>query len=709
VDLAKRAQGRAERHRNVEVAVDIGGTFTDVVLLDGRGSLQKAKVLSTPPHFGRAVIDGLQTVLQTSGVDAPAITMLIHGTTVATNAVLEGRGSPTALVTSKGFRDSLELARVRRPSTYDLMWDKPKPLVPRRFRFEVEQRITAAGELDPPVTSSEVEAVVTKLNKARVTSVAVSLINSFCRPDEERRLTNQLRRRLPHLQFTASVDIAPQIGEYERTSTAVVNAYIAPTVDNYLGQLEADLRVLGMEAPFYVMQSSGGLLRADTARRQPVYLIESGPAAGVMATQALANEIALKNCIAFDMGGTTAKAALIENGEAFEVSEYEVGAGMNAKRGLNVGAGYTVLTPSLDIAEVGSGGGSVIWVDAGGAPRVGPQSAGAFPGPACYGAGGELPTLTDAALILGYLNPISIAGGAQPLRYELAEEAIAKVAHRLSINVQDAAYGAFRIAVANMTRLLKMVTSERGRDPRDSTLVAFGGAGPAYATSIAKELGIAQVIVPVVSGLFSAVGLLVSDPRYDSVRPYAQNAIDIDMVATCFSEMEREIVDRLQEDGYERSRIKLARFAAMNYSGQRGTLTIPVPLGPLTNAELEALLDRLDDQHHRTYGHRKVRTAARIVNLRVRATYISDRYNPLGVLALGARKPAHDAQQTASRDAYFGPDVGVVSVPLLARADLEDVPRSGPMILEEMDSTIVVPPSSTAHTDQLGNIVITAT
>jgi N-methylhydantoinase A len=692
----------------VQVAVDIGGTFTDVVLLASSGSPQKAKILSSPPNYGRAVIDGLKVVLKGQGIPASAISTLFHGMTVATNAVLEGRGSPTALVTTKGFRDSLELARGRRPTMYDLMWEKPKPLVPRRHRFEIDQRITATGELDPPVTEAAVQQVAERLGTAEVESVAVSLINSFMRPDEEQALTNALRKRLPRLLFTASVDIAPEIGEYERTSTAVVNAYIMPTVDSYLKLLEADLQSLGMDAPFYVMQSSGGLSRSADARRRPVHLIESGPAAGVMATRALAREIGIKNAIAFDMGGTTAKASLIENGEAFEASEYEVGAGMNAKRGLNVGAGHTVLTPTLDIAEVGAGGGSIFWIDAGGAPRVGPHSAGASPGPACYGAGGELPTLSDAALVLGYLNPVSIAGGTQSLRPDLAESALAKVAGPLGLSVVDAAYGAYQIAVANMTRLLKAVTSERGRDPRDSVLVAFGGAGPAYAGALARELGMTRVIVPVAPGLFSAVGLLVSDPQHDDVRAYLREAIDAELVTKHIDDMERDMVSRLIADGYARDQIHLSRFADMRYSGQKGILRIPVPSGPLSGAVLESLLDRLDDEHFRTYGHHKARHAARIANLRVRAICATERLNPLRALSAAERQPAPGRSgRRTSRDAYFGPEFGRIDTPIVARMELDGTPRMGPLIVEEMDSTTIIPPDVTAQLDELSNLIIT--
>lgn len=693
-------------HRDIHVAVDVGGTFTDVLLFDGDGSIQKAKVLSSPPDFGRAVIDGLKIVLDAQGLHASAVNTLFHAMTVATNAVLERRGSPTALVTTKGFRDSLELARGRRPTMYDLMWDKPKPLVSRRCRFEIEQRITASGELDPPVTTASIDAVAEQLANAEVDAVAVSLINSFMRPDEELRLTDELRKRFPRLLFTASVDIAPEIGEYERTSTAVVNAYIMPTVDNYLRLLEIDLERLGIHAPFYVMQSSGGLSRSSDARRQPVHLMESGPAAGVIATRTLVRAAGISSAIAFDMGGTTAKASLVENGEAFEATEYEVGAGMNAKRGVNVGAGYTVLTPTLDIAEVGSGGGSVFWIDSGGAPRVGPQSAGALPGPACYGTGGEVPTLSDAALALGYLNPVSIAGS-HALRPDLAMAALRKVADPLGLGVRDAAYGAYQIAIANMTRLLKAVTTERGRDPRDSVLVAFGGAGPAYAAALARELEIKQVIVPLAPGLFSALGLLVSDPQYDEVRVYVPQSIEAEAVSRSVGEMEDLMMSQLLTDGYAKGQIVVMRFADMRYSGQQGILRISIPPGPITDSVLNSLLDRLDLEHYRTYGHRKARTAARILNLRVRAICTRTGIEAMPALAAAERnRRPLAAGGKGSREVYFGPGAGLISTRVLGRGDLSTSPQEGPMVVEEMDSTTVIPPNATAHLDKFENVII---
>jgi N-methylhydantoinase A len=698
-----------DEHAFLQVAVDIGGTFTDVVLF-GRDVLHKAKVLSTPPDYERGVIAGIEAVLDAHGAHPGAITAVFNGMTIATNAMLEDRGAATALVTTKGFRDALELGRGRRPSTsmYDLLFQKPAPLVRRRDRFEVDQRITAAGELAPPVTPAAIDDVAQRIEAAEVESVAVSLINSFLRPEEEIGLTEQLRDRFPELHFTCSVDVAPELGEYERTSTAVVNAYLAPVVQRYLEALDDEFERRAIDAPFYVMQSNGGLARSGDVRKRPVQVLESGPAAGVIATRELVRETGATNAIAFDMGGTTAKATLIEDGEASETSTYEVGAGMHARRGLNMGAGHTVLISTLDIAEIGAGGGSIFWIDAGGAPRVGPRSAGASPGPACYGAGGEDPTLSDAVLVLGYINPTSIAGGTQLLRRDLAEAALAPLAEHLDLSVVEAAYGAYRIAVANMTRLLRAVTIERGRDPRNSVLVAFGGAGPAYAATLARELDIGQVVVPVAPGLFSAVGLLASNPQYDDVRRSLGRGLDLASVNDTFDEMERAMLTQLLADGYAADEITLTRNADMHYRGQTGILKIPVAAGVLREQDLEDLRDRLDDEHLRTYGHHRARESAQIENLRVRAVCQSRgrRSGPLPALAAAERAGA--GRETASaRTSYFGPDVGAVTTPVLRRSDLDGSPRQGPLIVEEMDSTIVVPPFADARLDDLANVVLT--
>jgi N-methylhydantoinase A len=673
------------------IGVDIGGTFTDIIVAAEDGGLHRAKVLSSPPDFGRAVLDGLARLAETSGLDLGTAVTLVHGTTVATNAILEGRGARTALVTTRGFRDVLELGRMRRPSLYDLFWDKPAPLVPRRLRLELDQRIAPDGDVELEPTDEEIEAVAARLRDEGVDSLAICLLNSYRNPAEERRIAERLSELTGGGYVTASVDVVPEIHEYERSSTAVVNAYVRPTMDRYVAGLEQGLADAGVTAPLLIMQSAGGLLTGAAARSKPVQLIESGPAAGVIAAQTLATRLELQDAITFDMGGTTAKASVIEGGQPFEASEYEVGGGMNGRHGLTKGGGYTIRVPALDIAEVGAGGGSVIWVDQGGAPRVGPQSAGAAPGPACYGLGGSEPTLTDALVVLGYLNQRALAGGTQPIDPELAEQALAAVAGRLGIDVAELALGAYRIAVANMSKAVKAVTSERGRDPRRFSLLAFGGAGPAYAVELGREFQIPFVVVPPNSGLFSTVGLLLADLQFHDVASIAQrDNPDPGAVAAAFATMEQRMTGAAE----------LARFADMRYVGQSSELRVRVPDGEITGRTLSELRAAFDAEHGRTYGHRGDDQRVEIVNLRLRGSSAQPGHHKDELFALPARNGSHGG----TRKAYFG--AGYVETAVVARAAVSLDPTPGPLIVEDMDATTVVPPGATCRLDHLGNLII---
>jgi N-methylhydantoinase A len=691
---------------SVELAIDIGGTFTDVVLVDGSGALRTTKVLSSPPNFGAAVISGLEAALRSAGWSPSSVSSIFHGMTVATNAVIEGHGSVPALVTTKGFRDILEMTNGRRPKLYDLMWEKPKPLVPRRLRFEIAQRITASGALAPAFDADAAKELAERIAGTGVESVAVCLINSHVRPDEELRLVHELSIRCPDLLITASVELNPEPGEFERTSTAVVNAYVAPVVDHYLNDLDRQLKAMSVDASFYVMQSNGGLLGIDDARQRPVQLIESGPAAGVVATQALSVRLDGANLIAFDMGGTTAKASLIESGKTFAAAEYEVGSGMNSNRGFSTGAGYLIRVPSLDIAEVGAGGGSIIWIDRGGSLRVGPRSAGAIPGPVCYGAGGTEPTLSDACVALGYFNPVAIAGGAQAISLAAAEAALLQVGNQLGLGVLEVAYGAIQIAVANMTGLVRAVTTQRGRDPRDYVLTAFGGSGPAFAAELARALSISTAIVPPLPGLWSAVGLALSDPLHDVQRYYTSKAIDPDQITAAFEEMEREVVGRLEGDGYRSDQIALLRFAEMRYAGQKGKIGVPVPPGIVTDSVTAQLLDSLDNEHRRTYGHSKRRESAELVTLRVRARCSRRSHDALAMLGANSTDGDLGRATSSTREAYFGPVLGRVPTVVCGRSDLDREARPGPMIIDEMDSTTVIPPWAAVKLDITGNMII---
>ncbi|HWD03392.1 MAG TPA: hydantoinase/oxoprolinase family protein [Amycolatopsis sp.] len=671
------------------VGADIGGTFTDVIALGPAGEVVPMKVLSTPPDFDTGVVTATAAALDAAGATPSAVSAMLHGTTVATNAILEMNGARTAVVTTKGFRDVLELGRLRRPVLYDLSWVKPVPLARRRHRYELAQRITATGQLAPPSADRDVRALAARLAADGIEAVAVCLLNSYLCPDEERRVAEILREELPGVYVTASVDLSPQPQEFERTSTATVNAYVGPIVHGYLTRLEAGLRATDMDAPLLVMQSNGGLLGAGSVARRPVQIIESGPAAGVTAVRELARLLNLPAVVAFDMGGTTAKASLVEHGEPFVSADYEVGGGMNVARGLGSGAGYPVRTPSIDIAEVGSGGGSIIAVDQAGALHVGPASAGSRPGPACYAGGGELPTLTDANVVLGYLSPEALAGGRVAIHADLAAKALTPVAEQLGREVCDAARGAYEVAVSSMTAAVKAVTSERGRDPRDATMVAFGGAGPLYAAALARELGITTVLVPAHPGLFSSLGLLVADTERHEVAPYRPKMA----LQEEFDRLTARVTDELAPD------VVVERRLDMRYRGQRFELRVRLDEGEVTEELLAAARARFHAEHERTYGRRGTDELVEVVNLRVRGKLPS----PVSIEEV-LHLPAGAGPVPSTRECRF---TEPVPTPVIGRADLGSEPVDGPLVIEDMDATTLVPPGARARRDNFQNIVIT--
>ncbi|MEU0502395.1 hydantoinase/oxoprolinase family protein [Nocardia sp. NPDC005998] len=676
------------------ISADIGGTFTDVIALGPDAQVVPMKVLSTPPDFESGVIGGVTGAMTDAGIAAGDVATLLHATTVATNAILEMDGARTALVTTKGFRDVLELGRLRRPLLYDLSWKKPTALTRRRFRFELDQRILADGTVAVVVDDDELMALAGRLERAGIEAVAVCLINSHVRPDVERAVAERLRTLIPGLYVTASVDISPEPGEFERTSTAVVNSYVGPVVCDYVTALGLGLDERGIHAPFAIMQSSGGLLDAQSVTERPVNIIESGPAAGVIAVQKLAQLLGLDNVVAFDMGGTTAKASLIEKGRPFVAGDYEVGGGMNISRSMSKGAGYTVRVPSIDIAEVGAGGGSVIGVDAAGALHVGPTSAGSRPGPACYGQGGDRPTLTDANVVLGYLSPDAIAGGRVEIHAELADKVLRIVAEAIDTDPATAALGAYQVAVSNMTKAVKAVTSERGRDPREAVLVAFGGAGPLYGAALAHELGIAKVIVPVHTGLFSSLGLLVADSEYQLVTPYRPELSTAAGIGAEFECLTAAVLDHLHHS----DQVQVERFFDMRYRGQRFDLRIALAPGRVDDTLIAQAYSDFHIEHTKTYGRAGTDDLVEIVNLRVRG-FVP---NPIGIDQV-LKLPEQPMAKSRSRVCRFD---STMQTRVLSRAELTAAEQPGPMVIEDMDSTTLVPPGATARLDAHNNIVI---
>ena len=678
----------------VRIGIDIGGTFTDVVAVDRDGRVAVCKLPSTPGDYGTAIVDGVSQVVMGAGAE---VTEVIHGTTVATNAVLGGTGARTGLITTRGFRDVLEIGRLRAPRLYDLSWEKPKPLVPRFLRLEVNERIDAAGDVLETLDEESVHVAIEHLERQRVVSVAVCLLNAYVNPGHEIRIGEMLRAA-GRWTVSLSSDVLPEIKEYERTSTTVINAYVMPVVQGYLGDLHARVKALDIDAPLRIMQSSGGVTGTTTAVERPVQILESGPAAGVVAAAALGRRIGCPDLIAFDMGGTTAKASLVEGGRISRISDYEVGGGLSVAGRLMAGGGYPIRVPCIDLAEIGTGGGSILHVDGGGALQVGPESAGADPGPASYRRGGNRPALTDANLLLGYLNPEGPAGGSLSLNVASARSALREwVVSEMDVGEDEAALGAHRIAVARMVRAVRAVSSERGRDPRRYSLLAFGGSGPLHAVGMAGALGIKEVLVPPAPGLFSAIGLVAAGMQYDLAQTRLKHLTETEPVElqSTFGRMADEARERLPGSTVE-------NFVDLRYAGQSFELSIRAPLGRWNRGTLADLRDAFEAEHERTYGHRAESDAVEVVTLRVRA------FLPQPPLPHGRdiHEPKGSGGGPGSRRAYFGEPRGWIETPVLSRRFLRDTPVPGPVIVEDYDATTLVPPDAAVRVDDWRNIVI---
>jgi N-methylhydantoinase A len=692
--------------RTFRAGVDIGGTFTDIVLLGDKGERYTKKVSSTVDDYARAITEGLAQLLAEIGGEARAIAELLHGTTVASNAILEHKGAKTGLITTKGFRDVLEIRNLRMPRLYDMSWTKPPPLVDRRLRVEADERVNAQGGIDRPLDEASVERAVRFLLDEGVEAIAVCLLHSYLNPAHELRVKEIAGRMAPDMTLCISVEVLPLINEYERSSTTVINAYVRPIVERYLNRLTGEAKRIGIDAPLLLMQSNGGLTTAKAAAVTPMHIIESGPAAGVVGVQALTRHVGIDKAISFDMGGTTAKASLIENGELTRATEYQVGAGIVLGSRLLSGAGYTLKVPAIDLAEVGAGGGSILWIDAGGALQVGPHSAGAVPGPVAYDQGGTEPTVTDANVVLGYINPAQLVGGALKLNAEKARTTITdKIARPLSMSIEEAAYGAHLIAASNMIRALKAVSSERGRDPREYALVAFGGNGPVFAAGMAEAMHIPQVLIPPSAGVFSSFGLLYAEVEYYFTRTRKRllRAVAPAELQDIVDGLEAEALARLSDDGFSPERIELRRSASLHYQGQSFELRVPLVARRIDTAALAALEEAFGVEHERTYGHRAgIEEPVELVSLEVIGRGIPDR--PRAASAAAAALAPDIAIAEPVRRAYFGPQQGWLEAQVINRSALK-TPHQGPCIVEEYEATCLVPPGWTARLDEFGNIV----
>ena len=681
------------------IGIDIGGTFTDVALVDeASGRIAVAKVSTTPGDFGQGVIDGIRQGLATEAIDARDVALLAHATTVVTNALLEKKGARCGFIATRGFRDLLELRRSSRADLYDLLQDAPDVLVPRRFRYEITERIGAQGEIVTPLAEEEVAALIDSIRAAGLQTVAVSFLFSFLNDVHERRLGAALRQALPDVQVFLSCEVLPEIREFERASTTAVCAYVGPLLAAYLDRLQRAASDLGLP-PLLVMGSSGGVFDIAEALRMPAMAVESGPAAGVIAAALAGRQLDRPNLMSFDMGGTTAKASVIVGGEVSVTAEYEVGGSGHANRWMH-GTGHPIRVPVIDLAEVSAGGGSIAWVDPGGALKVGPRSAGAVPGPAAYGAGGTAPTVTDADVVLGYLDRDALLGGALRIDADAAERAIARdVGDRLGLSVAEAAARMVEVVNSNMAQALRIVSVERGHDPQEFSLIAFGGAGPVHAVALAEELQIPEVIIPPAPGAFSALGLVASDLKRDFSRTlYADlGRMDAGRLADGLAAMEAEGTRFLEAANVPPERRALLRLADVRYRRQAYELTVAIDDGPVTDDTLRSLAAAFHARHEQTYGHANRAEAVQLVNLRVTAL------GRLPGLTLTQRGDAASTRERR-REVWFA-GAGFVPIPVHWRDGLlSGRSIAGPAIIEAMDSTTVVPPGWIAAIDDRGYI-----
>ena len=693
------------------IGVDIGGTFTDVVVLDeATGDIQTIKVPSTPGQVADAAITGLRESVEAFNLQPRELRFVAHGSTVGTNTVIERRGAKTALITTKGFRDVLELGRIARSADllYDVSHNKAEVLVPRHLRAEVTERVSSSGAVLHPIEPGEVQQICDWLTESTVDAVAICLLFSFLYPDHERQVVALIKQRRPDLFVTLSSALSPLYGEYERSSTAVVNAYIGPIFAQYLDMMGGHVtRNLGTR--LYLMQSNGGLLAAADAQEQPVRALESGPTAGVVAAAHTARLMGLDNVISFDMGGTTAKAGLIIGGESVETMEYEVG-GVAAAPGSGHlhgrGTGFPISLPAVEVTEVGSGGGSIAWLDTVGAFRVGPRSMGARPGPACYGFGGDEPTVTDAQVVLGLLNPDNFLGGRMVLRPELSAQVIeSKIARPLGLDLRDAARGVVEIANSTMADAIRLVSINKGHDPREFSLLAFGGGGPMHACDIARELEIPLVIVPRFPGLHSALGLVVSDIVHDFIQAYPQPQLHASAIAEIFNLLEAEASRALDADQVPAGARMLLRTADLRYRGQTYTVNVPVPGGSIDAGWTDQMVEGFHTKHEALYTFKSIGATVELVNLRLRAVGIIPRPD---IAAEPRGAPASATPEPVGRRAVFFKTAGdYVDCAVYDRATLAPGHViGGPAIVEQLDTTIAIPPDMVGSVDRYLNLVI---
>ncbi|HLG70452.1 MAG TPA: hydantoinase/oxoprolinase family protein [Chloroflexota bacterium] len=686
------------------LGVDIGGTFTDAVVRRADERLFTGKSLTTHSALAQGVLSAIDEALAAAGIQLPDVHSIVHGTTLVTNALIERRGARTALLTTRGFRDVLEMARENRYDLYDLQLEKPAPLVPRELRFEVDERLAADGAMLTPLNEEQVREALERMKAAGVEAVAVSFLHSFRNPTHERRAGQIIAECWPEAMVSVSSEVVPVIREYERTSTTVANVYTRAIVESYLRQLERELRERGFAGQLLMLLSSGGTCTLETACRFPIRVLESGPAGGVLAAAALSRAGGSGDLLPFDMGGTTAKASFVEAGQPLQSSEFEVARMYRFKRG----SGLPIRTPVLEMIEIGAGGGSIASLDRLGLIKVGPQSAGSDPGPACYGRGGQEPTVTDADLALGYLDADFFLGGSMRLDCQRALDALSeRIAEPLGLDPVQAAAGVHRLVNENMASAVKVHAIERGRDPSRFALFAFGGAGPVHAAFVAELVGSRQVICPPGAGVASAFGFLAAPFAFDFVRSYSSGLADADWPAVnaLLDEMAADGLALLEAGGLARSDARVVRSCEMRYKGQMHEILVELPSGTLGPAAVPAIEERFAAAYEtlfkRSLPGRPLEALTWHVNVAGPDPEVSfDFARPEGT-GSNARK--------GSRSVHF-PVCGFADTPVYDRYQLAPgAAFEGPAIVEERESTVVVPPTWHASVDGLGCIVLSRT
>jgi N-methylhydantoinase A len=685
------------------IGIDIGGTFTDVALVDeASGKIGVAKVPTTPGDLADGVVSALKTAMRRYNVDPAEVGLLSHATTVVTNAILEQSGARAALISTRGFRDLLELRRSARAELYNLFQDAPAILVPRRRRFEITERVAADGKVITPLAEEEIEPLIGEIRAAAAEAIAISLLFSFLNPQHERLLAERLRKALPGVPIYLSSDVLPEIKEFERSSTTAVCAYVGPILSSYLERLQQVVRSHGLP-PLHLMGSNGGIVEAAEAIAIPAIAVESGPAAGVVAAALVARQTGRLDLLSFDMGGTTAKASLIRGGQYETTPEYEVGGGSSMSRWVH-GTGHPIRIPVIDLAEVSAGGGSIAWVDRAGALRVGPKSAGADPGPVCYGRGGAEPTVTDCNLVLGYLDRDSLLGGELAIDHDRAAAAVRKrLAEPLGIDTRAAAAAVIDVVNHAMAEALKIVSLQRGHDPRDFMLAAFGGAGPLHAAALAGELGIGDIICPPVPGAFSALGLVGTDLKRDYVQTLytAAGSPDAATLEAAFVALEKAGAAMLDRAGVAPERRRFERAVDARYARQSYELSVPAPSRPIDAAALAQIVEDFHQRHRKTYGHDNRSEPVQIVSARLSAIGLLP---PLAIRS----EPAHSATHAlkCKREVWFR-ETGALSANVYERSRMPaQMQAAGPAVIESVESTILVPPGWHAKMNADGFVLL---